>query len=398
MKKELKMIKYPDYKNSIVNLSSSILHSFSGTSPHPQLKQLNMEKLQSKKNILLFILDGFGLNLLTRYKKELPWLYDHLNSSITSVFPPTTSAAITSLISGRTPYEHGIIGWTLFFKEFAKYIDYLPIWDTITTSTLDAESYNIFDIMDVKTIFQQIHDENTLCYNITPLHISESANTLKNSGDAIIMGYKNNYDMFSYIRNALAADHNGRKFIYTYNPEPDHMKHTEGTNSINALTHLKEMDNQLEKLAQELRDTGQRDTAIIVTADHGLIDIDEYFYVNEDKELFDTLLLPTFPEPRFISFFSKPGKQSSCRQALDKYKNDFWILDREEFFSSGILGSGVPHKKIDDFIGDFIAIAHTNKAMKWILQQNGKSEKELIAHHAGLHPDEMIVPLIYFEG
>lgn len=387
------MIMKPDYKNSIVNLSSSVLNSFGADYTHPPLKQLDSQLLQAKKNIILIVLDGFGLNLLEKYKLELPWLYAHLKSPITSVFPPTTSAAITSIVSGKTPYEHGIIGWTLFFKEFAKYIDFLPTWDTITMETMDAKKYNIYDIMHVETIFHQIHNKENLCFNVTPAHISQSANTLKNAGDAIILGYNNNDQMFANIHYALEMKHEGRKFIYVYNPDPDHTEHKEGINSEKVLNYLKDMDNKLEQLAERLEDT-----VLLLTADHGLLDIEEYFYVNEDRDLFDSLLLPTFPEPRFISFFAKPGKQEKCRQALNKYEEDFQVMNREDFFSSGILGSGTPHPKLDDFVGDFVAIAYTDKALKWIFQQNGKWNKELVAHHAGLNEAEMIVPLIYFES
>ena len=51
------------------------------------------------------------------------------------------------------------------------------------------------------------------------------------------------------------------------------------------------------------------------------------------------------------------------------------------------------HPKIDDFIGDYIAIAISDSAMKSIYMQNGKWKKEFKAHHAGLTEDEMLVPL-----
>ena len=37
--------------------------------------------------------------------------------SITSVFPPTTTAATTSMLSGLNPNEHGWLGWDLYFKK-----------------------------------------------------------------------------------------------------------------------------------------------------------------------------------------------------------------------------------------------------------------------------------------
>jgi len=58
-----------------------------------------------------------------------------------------------------------------------------------------------------------------------------------------------------------------------------------------------------------------------------------------------------------------------------------------------LLGFGKRHPKIDDFIGDYVAIAISDAAMKSIFLQNGKNEHELKAHHCGLTKDEMLVPL-----
>ena len=98
---------YPDYKNSIVNLVSSILEIYDIKTDHPPLKQLDTKVLKKKKNIVLFVLDGFGINLLNKFTSSTKFMNKNYISPITSVFPSTTSAAITSLISGKTPWEHG---------------------------------------------------------------------------------------------------------------------------------------------------------------------------------------------------------------------------------------------------------------------------------------------------
>ncbi|MBT3754962.1 MAG: phosphodiesterase, partial [Candidatus Cloacimonetes bacterium] len=138
-------IVYPDYKNSIVNLVSSILEIYDIKTDHPPLKQLDTKVLKKKKNLVLFVLDGFGINLLNKFASSTKFMSKNYISPITSVFPSTTSAAITSLISGKTPWEHGAVGWTLYFKEFAKNIDYLPNWDSITSKTQDSTKYNVID-------------------------------------------------------------------------------------------------------------------------------------------------------------------------------------------------------------------------------------------------------------
>ena len=38
--------------------------------------------------------------------------------ALTSVVPSTTSAALTSLWTGRSPAEHGVLGYEVFLKEY----------------------------------------------------------------------------------------------------------------------------------------------------------------------------------------------------------------------------------------------------------------------------------------
>ena len=386
-------IVYPDYKNSIVNLVSSILEVYNVQTNHPPLKQLDAKDLKMKKNIIFFILDGFGMNLLNKFTSSTKFLKQNFISPITSVFPSTTSAAITSLISGKTPWEHGAIGWTLYFKEFAKNIDYLPNWDSITTTTQDAEQYNIIDYIGADNIFNKISEtvHNIKQYYLAHEELSNSPNIIRNSGTAEIISYSDHKHLFKTLHKLTSKKKSEKKLIFVYSSSPDKIEHQHGIHADEVEDFIKEMDSAFAKLSTQLAGS---DTTILLTADHGLIDVDNYYYVNEDEKLFDSMIMPSFPEPRFISFFVKKHKMKQFEEAFQKYEDDFLLFDREEFLKHKFLGKGKMHPKIDDFLGDYMAIAISNSAMKSIYMQNGKWKKEFNAHHAGLTEDEMLVPLI----
>lgn len=54
----------------------------------------------------------------------------YLNSQkidcVTTVYPSTTTAAMTTYYSGKPPYETDWIGWSQYFKEYGRAIDMLP--------------------------------------------------------------------------------------------------------------------------------------------------------------------------------------------------------------------------------------------------------------------------------
>ncbi len=386
-------IVYPDYKNSIVNLVSSILEIYDVKTNHPPLKQLDTEALKKQKNIIFFVLDGFGVNLLNKFASSTKFLNNNYLSPITSVFPSTTSAAITSLISGKTPWEHGAVGWTLYFKEFAKNIDYLPNWDSITNKTQDSTKYNIIDYVGADNIFSKITDTNNDVkqYYFTHKELSQSPNVIRNSGSAKIIPYSNNKSLFQSLNKLISKSDSEKKLIFIYSSSPDKIEHQHGVYTQEVETFLKEIDSALETLSSQLKGT---DTTILITADHGLIDVNKYYYANENEMLFDSMIMPTFPEPRFISFFIKKHKMKQFEEAFKKYEDKFLLFKRAEFLKHNLLGNGKMHPKIDDFIGDYLAIGISDSAMKSIYMQNGKWKKEFFAHHAGLTEDEMLVPLI----
>ena len=217
----------PDYKNSIVNLSSSILQHFGVKTEHSPL----LISTEFKKNIVLIILDGFGYNLLSRYAEtECKTLSKFFEKKITSVFPPTTSAAITSILTAKTPFEHGAIGWTLYFKEFAKNIDFLPNWDSITAQTQNAEKYNIYDFVGAESIFSRIAKQNVNQFHITEKYLKNSTNNTKCSHSAKLMGHKSPQHFFKILRKIIKKKKfkESVNFVYSYFSAPDKIEHRNG--------------------------------------------------------------------------------------------------------------------------------------------------------------------------
>ncbi|MBN2460692.1 MAG: alkaline phosphatase family protein [Candidatus Cloacimonetes bacterium] len=388
-------IKYPDYNNSIVNLISTLLKTYGVENHHPCLPGLEHEELRKYDNIVLLVLDGFGYNL---YKKAISLsslaIAEFEHRILSSVFPPTTTAAVTSMLTGRMPSEHGAIGWTLYFKEFCRFIDFLPHRDSVTGELLDHQKYTTYNMIRHENIFRQLRAENpelTLAY-FTPSSIHKSVYTLLNTFPAQIFPFDSTALLLEGVEQCINRHGSRQKqFIYAYSSNPDALEHRCGVYGDDVMLFLQDFDRNLELLLQKIRNTN---TCILITADHGLIDINGYHYLNEDEAVFQSIILPAFPEPRFISFFTKEHRRELFPGLMEKYSDKFLLLDRKEFLERALLGPGVRHEKLDEFIGDYLLIATADEAMKSIYQQNGKWEKEFMAHHSGLTASEMEIPLI----
>ena len=94
----------PDYENSILNLINSILHYYYVETKYNGIDILDQKLEKKYKNIVLIILDGMGENILNTISPN-GFFKKHQERKITSVYPSTTTAAMTTYYSGKPPIE-----------------------------------------------------------------------------------------------------------------------------------------------------------------------------------------------------------------------------------------------------------------------------------------------------
>ncbi len=102
--RENNKIVLPNYENSILNLINSILKYYNVETQYNGLKILDEELKKQYRNIALIILDGMGESILNLTSPN-GFLKENQKSIITSIFPSTTAAAMTTYYSGKPPIE-----------------------------------------------------------------------------------------------------------------------------------------------------------------------------------------------------------------------------------------------------------------------------------------------------
>ena len=115
---------YPAYDGvSLLNLPTSLCRWLGAPDlAHPPLDVPELDKLaEGAKQIVVTLIDAVSYERFRRWidgaAPELnPEAENCLLVPLTSVVPSTTSAVLTTLWTGRSPAEHGILGYELFLK------------------------------------------------------------------------------------------------------------------------------------------------------------------------------------------------------------------------------------------------------------------------------------------
>lgn len=362
------MIK-PDYTNNIINISNSLLKHYNCPIKYKTLPFLDNLLSNNYNHVILILLDGLGVNVINAHLNDDHSLKRNLKKTLTSVFPPTTVAATTAVLSAVPPFASGFLGWCQYNKyEQATEVvflnqDYYNNANKLKTSLR-------YDFLSYLNILDKIKLKN------------------KKLNVELLMPFfdkKYGYDSFAEQLNQLLMITKGEpSFSYCYWVEPDLKLHKYGIKSDEVKEEVLKLNNLYERFLNEIDD----DVLVIVTADHGFCDVNEVDLFSY-SDLVATFRQKPSIEARALTFFIQENKKAEFELLFNKYfKTDFILLTKTELYESELLGYGKKHYLLDSFIGDYMAISVSDKIFKLV------DDSYVKAHHAGLTKEELEVPLI----
>ena len=381
---EYKDIVLPNYDHCILGTITSILKYYNVETSHKSLESLDNILVKGKyKNVILFILDGMGEHILNNISKNGYFNQNKLDV-LTSVYPSTTTAALTTYYSGQPPYETGWIAWSQYFKEYGRAIDMFSHNESYMREPLKNPNKDVFKTdMHYKSVYEKIEEANSniKAFEIGPEYAERRAkrSIIADNIDELISSINDIYEL------------PGEKFILAYSDNPDGLLHKYGTDSEEVKNYVLDAEAKLKELKEKLGE----DTLIIVSADHGHKNIDKAYTLLDYPEILECLIMPPTLESRVLTFWVKEDMRDVFEERFNKqFKEEFWLMTKEEFLNEyKFLGTGNKHHKIDDFIGNYVALSVAGSMIRLeTFLAEGKPVKK--STHCGLTKDEMEVPVI----
>jgi hypothetical protein len=321
------------------------------------------------------------------------FLNRHLVGKITSVFPPTTATGSTSFSTGLAPQQHSLTGWFMYLKELGVVSQIMTFNPRIGGQSFSKLDFNFNSLVNCSMISERLKAKS---FYVVDEKYLDSDFTKGTKGTSELLGFSSLASFFKSIDSALEIKSAHKKFIYAYWTEFDQLVHKHGTKSKKVKEHILRFDNELRKFANKIRGT---QTSIIVTADHGLMDVSKSssLKLNDHPKLKECLALPFCGEPRTIYCYVKPFKvkffEKYFREKLSKYCT---LHKSQDLIKKGYFGCFNSAETLSERIGDYTIIMKENYIFEDCLATEEYSKFK--AHHGGLSKEELYVPLILIGG
>ena len=406
---------YPCYESyCFSNIPSAVLYllGLRKTSPLSGiLDKANITQANSKK-VVLFLIDGFGykqwLEYANKYKFLKRFTKKGIVAPITTIFPSTTAATLTTIHSGLTPQEHGLPEWWVYFDELDKIIvtlPFTPLGEEGRDKLLDA-GVDPKILFDGKTIYEILSESKIPSFTFIRDTYAKSAYSKTVHKGSETISFINSSDLLVNLRKKI-TEISTPAYFYVYWDAVDSIAHTYGPHTEQYLAELNGFFYLLqEEFLQELEKNSAEEISILITADHGQVNTNpkQTIYLNQYQEVVDNFavgpsgnkILP-WGSPRDIFLAVKPEKLNEVFEFLTKtLQNKATIMKTEEALKEGLFGNGDLHKKFNSRIGNILILPHGNLTV-WY--EHFKDEKfDLLGMHGGLSPDEMLIPLAVAKG
>ena len=396
---------HPDYLGgSIYNLPSSICQVL-GAPPMsaPPLRQgLLTSDSPTVQRVILILVDALALHRLQRWMEDgtSPVWQRLLNqgqlAAITSVTPSTTATVLTSIWTGKSPAEHGIVGYELWLKEYgvvSNMILHSPINYENDAGSLAKAGFKPDQFLGSTVLGSHLSQNGIRSYALQHRSIIRSGLSQMFFKDVDVHGVFTSTELWVNLRHLVESNPRQRQFFWVYTGQLDHYSHFYHPDDERTSDEFADFSRAFEQqFLNKLSPAIRRGTMVILTADHGMIATrpgSRYDLRNHPDLNHHLHILPT-GEHRLMYLFIKPGHEQDVQAYFERtWPGQFYFLRPSEAVERGLFGPGNPHPRLFDRMGDLIAVAKQDAYLWWADKDN-----LLIGQHGGLSLEEMAVPLL----
>jgi hypothetical protein len=341
-------------------------------------------QLDGVRRLAVLLVDGLGWHQLPLAAPHAPTLADLARGGrpITAGFPSTTPTSLASLGTGTPPGPHGILGFRLA----------LPGTDRVLTHTIWHDDPDPRRWQPLPTQLEVARAAGVAVTVVSRPEFAGSGLTAAAYRGALYHSAGDGQALAARMIAALRQT-DGPALVYGYYPDLDRHGHLSGVDSASWRQAAVEIDRLVTRLVAGL----PADSALLVTADHGQLNVpdDRRFDVDRDERLRAGVRVVA-GEPRVRYLHVVPGARDDVLSAWRSVMGDAaWVAGRDEVVAAGWFGP-VPQAHLPR-VGDVVVVCHDSYAVVASRTEN-PLEARLVAYHGSYTAAEMTIPLLVVRG
>ena len=252
----------------------------------------NRLRLPKVRHSVIVLVDGLGFENIQNAAGFARFLNQNLEHSIRCEFPSTTATSLAGLATGKRSGEHGLIGYSVFDRELGAQRNLLTGWSSL------SEAKKFKKVIALSETLNQVRVRviGSKSYEATGFTELTMKNAEYVAGESI-------EERFSALEKIFRSENSSVTYLYI--PELDQTAHKFGVESNEWLHLLEELDMILNRFSNKL----PKNAGVIVTADHGVLDIPaSQHYLFDEQDWFTSAVLNTAGDPRCNFVYLKAGQ------------------------------------------------------------------------------------------
>lgn len=342
--------------------------------------------LPGVRSAVVVLIDGLGANALASMRGHARFLAGS-GRRLRSVFPTTTAAALATFTTGRYPGEHGVVGYSGWAGAEHGVVNLLSGWDRVVPDGW----------LRTPTVFDLVTSDTELEIPVDAVAVGASRYRTSGFTRNVLRGARYvDADSLEARVDAAAgvASEPGHQLVYLYIPELDQIAHNLGWQSGRWVTMLEAVDAAMMRLARAL----PTDVGMLVTADHGILDVPAPSNVTLDQDLLvDALGVAGDPRSRQITLSAGVDAEAVATAFRASLGKRAWVATRRTAIDAGWFG--VVDPALEDRIGDVLIVGRGS----WAFNDDRDVASDvqprgMIGQHGGLSDDEIFVPMRLASG
>ena len=354
------------------------------------------------KRVVLVLLDAVGFVRLRRQIEsgQLSFLRRAAElgrfAPLTSIFPSTTTAALTSLHTGRAPAAHGMLAYILYLKQYAMLVEMIRLKPFYGQGDLTAWGFEPENFVPVPGIGKFLAEQDVLAAHfIYGAFINSPLSRIFYRDYHTLSAIYSSADMFVQMRRFLEDHPAERVLLSGYWGSVDTIAHMRGPTHSSWGAEVENLVWALEHhfwrpLPPALRDG----TLLVLLADHGQVSVDyeQALIVREQPPLDDGLLLPPAGESRAAFLYPRAGRLAEVESFLRReFSENFATVRSAEALDAGLFGPPPWAEETAGRIGDLLLLARGSAVIEWERSEKGA---RILGRHGGLTAAEMLIPYL----